>query len=152
MILTVTFEGSTYNALPYKFEAGTPNITGAIGLGTAIDFLSRIDRRAMARHEADLLVYATSRLRQIDGYRIIGTATEKTGVLSFVIDGIHAHDIGTVVDQMGVAIRTGHHCAMPVMDRFAVPATARASFALYNNKDDIDQLMNGLHRAVELFS
>lgn len=152
MILTVAFEGSTFNALPYKFEAGTPNITGAIGLGAAIDFLTMIDRRALLRYEAELLQYATARLREIPGHRIIGTAAEKTGVLSFVIDGIHAHDLGTIVDQMGVAIRTGHHCAMPVMDRFGVAATARASFAFYNNKDDVDQLIAGLLRAKELFA
>ena len=152
MILTVSFDGSTYNKLPYKFEAGTPNITGAIGLGAAIDFLSRIDHRALARHETELLEYATEQLGQVPGHRIIGTATAKTGVLSFVIAGIHAHDLGTIVDQIGVAIRTGHHCAMPVMERFGVPATARASFAFYNSKDDVDRLITGLLRAQELFA
>jgi cysteine desulfurase/selenocysteine lyase len=151
MILTVTFEKSTYNALPYKFEAGTPNITGAIGLGAAIDFLARIDRRAMARYEHELLTYATQRVLELEGARIIGTAADKVSVLSFVLDPIHAHDIGTIVDQAGVAIRTGHHCAMPVMQRFGVAATARASFAFYNTKDEIDQLIGGLLKARELF-
>jgi cysteine desulfurase / selenocysteine lyase len=152
MILTVSFEGSTYNSLPYKFEAGTPNITGAIGLGAAIEFLARIDRRALERHEMDLLEYATAGLGEIPGYRIVGTAVEKTGVLSFTIDGMHPHDIGTIVDQMGVAIRTGHHCAMPVMDRFGVAATARASFAFYNNRSDVDQLLAAVLRAKEIFA
>jgi len=152
MILTVSFDATTYNELPYKFEAGTPNITGVIGFGAAIDFLSRIDARAMSRHENDLLDYATEKLLEIPGARIVGTAPEKTSVLSFVLDGIHAHDIGTIVDQFGVAIRTGHHCAMPVMDRFGIAATARASFAFYNNKEDIDQLIAGLIQAGELFA
>jgi len=151
MILTVTFEKSTYNALPYKFEAGTPNITGAIGLGAAIDFLARTDRRAMARYEHELLSYATQRVLEIEGARVIGTAADKVSVLSFVLDPIHAHDIGTIVDQAGVAIRTGHHCAMPVMQRFGVPATARASFAFYNTKEEVDQLIGGLLKARELF-
>jgi cysteine desulfurase/selenocysteine lyase len=151
MILTVGFDQSTYNSLPYKFEAGTPNISGVIGYGAALEFLSRIDFRAVGRHEHDLLAHATSRLEEIDGARIIGQAANKVSVLSFVLDDIHAHDLGTVVDQVGVAIRTGHHCAMPVMERFGVPATARASFAFYNNRDDVDQLIGGVLRAVELF-
>jgi cysteine desulfurase / selenocysteine lyase len=152
MILTVTFERSTYNALPYKFEAGTPDITGAVGLGAAVDYLERIDFEALAAHEHDLLSYATERLRtEIPGVRIIGTAEPKAGVLSFVVDGVHPHDLGTIVDSEGVAIRTGHHCAMPLMDRYAVPATARASFAFYNNRADVDRLIVGLRRAVEIF-
>jgi cysteine desulfurase / selenocysteine lyase len=152
MILTVSFERSTYNALPYKFEAGTPNITGVVGLGAAIDYLQGIDFSAVAEHEHALLEHATERLLdEIPGARVIGTAAQKTAVLSFVVDGIHAHDLGTIVDREGVAIRTGHHCAMPVMDRFGVPATARASFAFYNNRDDIDRLLAGLKRAVEIF-
>jgi len=152
MILTVSFDRTTYNALPYKFEAGTPNITGAVGLGAAIDYLERIDFGALAAHEHALLEHATERLlAEIPGARLIGTARDKASVLSFVVDGIHAHDLGTIVDREGVAIRTGHHCAMPVMERFGVAATARASFALYNDRSDIDRLMAGLKRAVELF-
>ena len=152
MILTVSFERSTYNALPYKFEAGTPNITGAVGLGAAVDYLERIDFAAAATHEHGLLDYATRRLLdEIPGARVIGTATPKTGVLSFVIDGVHPHDLGTIVDHEGVAIRTGHHCAMPIMDRYGIPATARASFAFYNNRSDVDRLIAGLRRAVEIF-
>jgi cysteine desulfurase/selenocysteine lyase len=152
MILTVSFAGTTYNALPHKFEAGTPNITGAVGLGAAIDYLERIDFGALAAHESSLLEHATQRLLQeIPGVRLIGTARDKASVLSFVIDGIHAHDLGTIVDREGVAIRTGHHCAMPVMERFGVAATARASFALYNDESDVDRLMAGLARAAELF-
>ncbi len=152
MIATVSFEGSTYADLPYKFEAGTPNITGAIGFGAALDFLARIDWPAVTRHERELLAYATARISELPGTRIVGTAKDKASVLSFVVDGIHAHDIGTVVDQLGVAIRTGHHCAMPVMERFGLAATARASIAMYNNKEDIDQLIGGLLQALELFS
>ena len=152
MILTVSFEDTTYNALPHKFEAGTPNITGAIGFGAAIDYLSAIDFVALAAHEHDLLEYATNELLRLPGARIIGTATHKASVLSFLFDKIHAHDLGTVVDLEGVAIRTGHHCAMPVMDFFEVPATARASFALYNNRDDVDRLIHGLRQALEMFS
>ena len=151
MILTVSFEKSTYNAIPYKFEAGTPNITGAIGLGAAIAYLKAMDWDAVQQYEAALLDYATQRVLEIDAMRIIGTAVEKASVLSFVMGDIHAHDLGTIVDQMGVAIRTGHHCAMPVMDFFAVPATARASFAFYNTREDVDQLMLGLRKAQELF-
>jgi cysteine desulfurase/selenocysteine lyase len=152
MILTVTFERSTYNSLPYKFEAGTPNITGVVGLGAAVDYLEHIDFGAVAAHERALLDHATNRLlAEIAGARVIGTAPHKAGVLSFVVDGIHAHDLGTIVDREGVAIRTGHHCAMPIMDRFAVPATARASFAFYNTFGDVDRLIAGLLRAVEIF-
>jgi cysteine desulfurase / selenocysteine lyase len=152
MILTVSFAGTTYNALPHKFEAGTPNITGTVGLGAAIDYLERVDFDALATHENGLLDYATQRLlEEIPGVRLIGTARDKASVLSFVLDDVHAHDLGTIVDREGVAIRTGHHCAMPVMERFGVAATARASFALYNDRSDVDRLMAGLSRAVELF-
>jgi cysteine desulfurase / selenocysteine lyase len=152
MILTVSFAGSTYNALPYKFEAGTPNITGVVGLGAAVEYLERIDFAALAAHEHALLRDASERLlAEVPGSTIIGTAEPKASVLSFVVDGIHAHDLGTVVDREGVAIRTGHHCAMPVMERFGVAATARASFAFYNNRSDVDRLITGLKRAVEIF-
>jgi cysteine desulfurase/selenocysteine lyase len=152
MILTVSFEGTTYNALPHKFEAGTPNVTGAVSLGAAIDYLSRADAAALARHEADLLSYATARLAEIRGARLIGTARDKVGVVSFVLEGIHAHDVGTIVDQHGVAVRTGHHCAMPVMQHFDVPATVRASFGIYTNRAEIDQLMLALHKTREIFA
>jgi cysteine desulfurase/selenocysteine lyase len=152
MILTVSFERSTYNALPYKFEAGTPNITGVVGLGAAVDYLQDVDFAAVAEHEHALLAHATERLlEEVPGVRLIGTAARKASVLSFVVAGIHAHDLGTIVDREGVAIRTGHHCAMPVMERFGVAATARASFAFYNNHDDVDRLIAGLKRAVEIF-
>jgi cysteine desulfurase/selenocysteine lyase len=148
----VSFDGTLYNGLPYKFEAGTPNITGAVALGAAIDYLSRLDFHAVAAHEQALLAYATEQVLTFPGARIVGTAAHKAGVLSFVLDGIHAHDLGTIVDQEGVAIRTGHHCAMPVMTRFGVAATARASFALYNNREDVDRLVAGLAQAMEIFS
>jgi cysteine desulfurase/selenocysteine lyase len=152
MILTVSFERSTYNALPYKFEAGTPNITGIVGLGATVDYLEAIDFTAVAEHERALLDHAAERLlAEIPGARLIGTTPHKASVLSFVVEGIHAHDLGTIVDREGVAIRTGHHCAMPVMERFGVAATARASFAFYNNQDDVDRLLAGLKRAVEIF-
>ncbi len=152
MILTVSLEKSVYNALPYKFEAGTPNITGAVALGAAVEYLARLDFAAVAAHEHDLLAYATERVLAFPGARIVGTAAHKAGVLSFVFDRIHAHDLGTIVDLEGVAIRTGHHCAMPIMDRFGVAATARASFGLYNNRDDVDRLAAGLTQAVEIFA
>jgi cysteine desulfurase/selenocysteine lyase len=152
MILTVRFDGTTFNALPHKFEAGTPNITGVVGLGAAIDYLEQIDFTALATHERELLAYATARLTAEFPARVIGTAAHKASVLSFVLDGIHPHDLGTIVDREGVAIRTGHHCAMPVMEHFEIPATARASFALYNDKSDVDRLMLGLASAVEMFS
>lgn len=152
MILTVSFDRTTYNGLPYKFEAGTPNITGAVALGAAIDYLLGIDFAALERHEADLLTYATECVAEIQGSRIVGTAAHKAGVLSFIVDGIHSHDIGTIVDSEGVAIRTGHHCAMPVMDFFGVAATARASFALYNNREDVDRLIAGVRKAQEIFA
>ena len=152
MILTVTFDGTTYAGLPHKYEAGTPDITGAIGLGAAIDYLAGIDFDARHGHEAQLLSYATDALRELPGLRIVGEAEHKSSVISFLLGDIHAHDVGTILDREGVAVRTGHHCAMPVMDRFGIPATARASFGLYNNRDDVDRLVAGLKRALELFS
>jgi cysteine desulfurase/selenocysteine lyase len=150
MISSVTFEKSTWNELPYKFEAGTPNIAGAVGLGAAIDYVSTIGLQDAAAHEQDLLARGTDALSSIDGVRLIGTARRKASILSFVMDGIHPHDIGTIVDREGVAIRTGHHCAQPVMERFGVPATARASLAMYNTRDDLDALVSALARVREL--
>jgi cysteine desulfurase/selenocysteine lyase len=150
MIRTVTFEGSTWNDLPYKFEAGTPNIAGAIGLGAAIDFVRGIGFEGIGAHESMLLAQATAAVESLPGVRVVGTAKKKASVLSFVMDGIHPHDIGTVVDREGVAIRTGHHCAQPVMDRFCIPATARASFAMYNTVDDIEALVGALKRVQTL--
>ena len=152
MILSVTFEKTTYNELPYKFEAGTPNIAGGIAFGAALDYVSGIGLERIAAHEHDLLVYATERLSAVPGLRLVGTASEKAAVLSFVLEGIHPHDIGTVLDYEGVAIRTGHHCAQPVMDRFCIPATARASFAVYNTREEVDVLVDGLARVRELFA
>jgi cysteine desulfurase/selenocysteine lyase len=152
MILSVTFDTTTYNELPYKFEAGTPNITGAVALGAAIDYLESIDFPALRQYEHGLLKYASDQLETLPGIRFVGTAENKAGVISFLVDGIHAHDLGTIVNSEGVAIRTGHHCAMPLMDRYGIAATARASFALYNNEDDVDALMRGLHKALELFA
>jgi len=152
MILTVSFDDTTYNDLPYKFEAGTPNIAGAIGLGAAIDYLLAIGMDKIQSHESALLDYATRRIiSDVDGVRIIGTAKQKAGVLSFTLDDIHPHDLGTVLDQQGVAIRTGHHCAMPVMEFFGIAGTARASLAFYNCRQDIDQLIDGLQLAIRMF-
>lgn len=151
MISLVTFEKTHYNTLPYKFEAGTPHIAGGIGLGAAIDYLDGLDWKQVAAHEHDLLAYATTALAQIEGLRIIGTAKEKASVISFVFDHVHAHDVGTILDQEGVAVRAGHHCAMPVMQRFGVPATTRASFALYNTREEVDILVRGIHRALKVF-
>jgi len=151
MVRTVSFEESTWNDLPYKFEAGTPNIAGAIGLGAAIEFMSELGMDAIAAHEREVLEYATERLGELDGIRIIGTAPEKAGILSFVVEGVHPHDVGTIVDQHGVAIRAGHHCAMPLMRRYKVPATSRASLALYNTRADIDALVESLRRVKEIF-
>jgi len=152
MILEVSFAGTIYNELPYKFEAGTPNISGVIGLGAAIDYLLSVGMENVARHETELLDYMMLQLGSIDGMRLIGTASRKASVQSFVVDDIHSHDLGTILDHQGVAIRTGHHCAMPVMDFFGVPGTARASIALYNNRDDIDQLVDAIHKAQQIFS
>ena len=151
MISLVTFEKTHYNVLPYKFEAGTPHIAGGIGLGAAIDYLAKLDWDLVTAHEHRLLRYATEALGAINGLRIIGTAKEKAVVLSFVFDHVHAHDVGTILDQEGVAVRAGHHCAMPVMQRFGVPATARASFAFYNTIDEIDVLVRGIARVLKVF-
>ena len=152
MIKTVTLEKTTYNDLPYKFEAGTPNIAGGIGLGAAFDYVSDVGLDAVAAYENELLVYGTELLEQIPGLRIIGTAREKASVLSFVMEGIHPHDIGTVLDRMGIAVRTGHHCAQPVMDRFGIPATTRASLAFYNTPAELDRLAAGLQKIAEMFA
>jgi len=152
MILSVTFEKTLYNVVPYKFEAGTPHIAGVIGLGAAIDYLEGIGLERIATYEQWLLRYATEAVSTIPGLRIIGTAKEKASILSFVLDGVHAHDVGTILDHEGIAIRTGHHCAMPVMQRFNVPATARASLAFYNTKEEIDALVRAIHKAKEMFT
>ena len=151
MIASVTFEKTTYNVVPYKFEAGTPNIAGVVGLGAAIDYLATIDREAALAHEDEVLAYATRRVREMPGTRIIGEARQKTGVLSFVMEGIHPHDVGTVLDREGIAVRTGQHCAQPVMDRYGVAATIRASLAIYNTREDIDALIAALARVHEVF-
>jgi cysteine desulfurase / selenocysteine lyase len=152
MILSVTFEKTRYNTLPYKFEAGTPHIAGVVGLGAALDYLRGIGLDRIAAYEQALLAYGTDVLSAIPGLRLIGTAKEKAGVLSFVVEGIHAHDIGTILDQEGIAIRAGHHCAMPLMQRFGVPATARASLAFYNTRGELDALGQAIGKAIELFS
>ena len=152
MIKSVTFEKTLYNDLPYKFEAGTPNIAGMIGLGAAVDYVQGVGYENFAAYEAGLLEYGAQALSSIQGVRIIGTAPHKAGVLSFVLDGVHPHDIGTILDAEGVAIRTGHHCAQPVMARLQIPATARASVAMYSTKADIDALVRGLDRVLEIFS
>jgi cysteine desulfurase/selenocysteine lyase len=152
MIRTVTFEKTTYNDLPYKFEAGTPDIAGGIGLGAAIDYVNHIGIENIEAYEHELLVYATEKVSRIPGLQIIGTAREKAAVISFVMEGIHPHDIGTVLDRQGIAVRTGHHCAQPVMDRYQIPATTRASFAFYNTKAEIDALIAGLYKVQEVFA
>lgn len=152
MIKSVTFEKTIYNDLPNKFEAGTPNIAGGVGLGATIDYLNQIDLAAVSMHEQEILEYATEALSSIKGLRIIGTAKEKASVISFVLDGIHPHDVGTILDDDGIAIRTGHHCAQPVMQRFGIPATARASFALYNTKEEVDALVKGIYRVIEVLT
>jgi cysteine desulfurase/selenocysteine lyase len=151
MIRTVTFEKTTYNEVPYKFEAGTPNIAGGIGMGAALDYVTNLGLDRIAAYEHELLVYGTQLLSRIPGLRMIGTAREKAAVLSFVIDGIHPHDIGTVLDRMGIAVRTGHHCAQPVMDWFGIPATTRASLAFYNTTSELDALADGLRKVKEVF-
>ncbi len=151
MILKVSFEGTTFNALPYKFEAGTPHIAGAVGLGAAIDYIEALGMDRIGAYEHGLLEYATAALKAVPGLRLIGTAAEKASVLSFVLEGIHAHDIGTILDTEGIAVRTGHHCAMPVMDYYGVPATARASLAFYNTRAEIDRLVAALAKAREVF-
>ncbi|MGA2690072.1 MAG: cysteine desulfurase [Candidatus Korobacteraceae bacterium] len=152
MIRSVTFEKTLYNDVPYKFEAGTPNIAGAIGLGAAIEYVNHLGIDNIAAHEHDLLVYATEALSAIPDIRLIGTAAQKAAVISFVIEGIHPHDIGTILDRSGIAIRTGHHCAQPVMLRFRIPATARASFAMYNTRGEVDALVEGIQKVKEVFA
>jgi cysteine desulfurase/selenocysteine lyase len=152
MILSVTFERTTYNHIPYRFEAGTPNIAGAIALGAAVDYLESFGLAALCAYEHELLAYATAALSEVPGLRLIGTAEHKAAVLSFVLAGVHPHDIGTVLDYEGIAVRTGQHCAQPIMDRFGIPATTRASLALYNTRADIDALVAGLRKVQELFA
>jgi cysteine desulfurase/selenocysteine lyase len=151
MIRTVTFERSTYAAIPDKFEAGTPAIASQIGLGAAIDYLNTLDRAAAQRYEQELLAYATEKISAVEGVRIIGNARQKASVLAFVIDDVHPHDVGTILDQEGIAIRAGHHCAQPVMQHFQVPATARASFAFYNTREEVDRLANAVKKVIEVF-
>jgi cysteine desulfurase/selenocysteine lyase len=152
MISSVTFDKTIYNKLPFKFEAGTPDVAGAIGLGAAIDYLSAIGLEQIARYEHELVSYATEKLSGLSGVRLIGTPKERAGVVSFVIENVHPHDVGTILDQEGIAIRTGHHCAQPIMDRFGIPATARASFAFYNTKEEVDALVNGIIKVQEVFA
>jgi cysteine desulfurase / selenocysteine lyase len=152
MIRSVTFEKTLYNQLPYKFEAGTPHIAGAIGLGAALDYLTGMEIEDVRAHERRLLAYGTEALSSVPGLRLIGTAKEKVGVLSFVMENIHPHDIGTILDRQGIAIRTGHHCAQPLMQRFGIPATARASLAVYNTDSEIDALVAGIHKLKEVFA
>jgi cysteine desulfurase / selenocysteine lyase len=152
MIASVTFEKTCYNVVPYKFEAGTPNIAGVAGFGAAVDYLMGIDRAAALAHEDDVLAYMTSRVRQIPGTRIFGEAKHKTGVLSFLLEGVHPHDAGTILDDEGVAVRTGQHCAQPVMDRYGIPATIRASLAIYNTREEVDVLVRALERVRGVFS
>ena len=152
MISSVTFEKTIYNKLPYKFEAGTPHVAGAIGLGAAIDYVNGLGMDNVAAYEHEVLTYATEAVAAIPGIRVIGTAREKAGVLSFLLDSIHPHDIGTILDQDGIAIRTGHHCAQPVMQRFGIAATARASFALYNTREEVDALAEGMQKVREVFA
>ena len=151
MISSVSFEETTYNEIPYKFEAGTPDIAGAIGLAAAIDYVEAIGLDRIAAHEHSLLDYGTELLSRIPEVRLIGTAREKTGVLSFVVEGIHPHDVGTILDGEGIAIRAGHHCAQPLMDRLGLPATARASLGLYNDQSDLDRLAEGIRKVIEVF-
>jgi cysteine desulfurase/selenocysteine lyase len=150
MIERVTFEKTTYNELPHKFEAGTPDISGVIALGAAIEYMNRIGHSAIQQHEHELLAYATEQLSQIEGIRIIGTANDKASVISFLVDDIHPYDLGTILDKLGIAVRTGHHCTQPLMDWYKIPGTVRASFALYNNKADVDHLVEGVKRAVSM--
>jgi cysteine desulfurase/selenocysteine lyase len=152
MIRSVSFERTLYNDLPYKFEAGTPNIAGAIGLAAAIEYVQAIGLDRVAAYERDLLTYGTAALSSIEGLRLTGTAADKAGILAFVLEGVHPHDVGTILDRNGVAIRTGHHCCQPLMDRLGVPATARASFSLYNTRDDLDALAAAIHTVRQVFA
>ncbi|MEN0048297.1 MAG: cysteine desulfurase [Bacteroidota bacterium] len=150
MIATVSFEKTTYNELPYKFEAGTPNIAGSVALGVALDFVKEIGQENIAAHEAELLAYATEQLSKIEGLRIIGQARNKASVISFLVEGVHPYDLGTILDKQGIAVRTGHHCTQPLMDRFSIPGTVRASFGVYNTKEEVDKLVAGVERAVSI--
>jgi len=150
MIATVSFEKTTYADLPHKFEAGTPNIAGGIAFGAALDYMNGIGFDSIAQYESELLEYATNKLKQIDGLKIFGEATEKTAVLSFNVAGLHPYDIGSILDQMGIAVRTGHHCAQPIMDYYKIPGTVRASFSFYNTFEEIDRLVEGVHKAVSM--
>jgi len=152
MIKEVTFEKTIYNDLPYKYEAGTPNIADTIAFKTALDFVNQIGKEKIRRHEEELLAYATSQLEQVPGVRIIGKAKEKVSVVSFIVDGMHPQDIGTLLDNRGIAVRTGHHCARPCMQFFEIPGTVRASFAMYNTKEEIDELITGLQKAIKMLS
>ncbi|MEX0736910.1 MAG: cysteine desulfurase, partial [Bacteroidota bacterium] len=152
MIKSVTFEKTLFNDLPYKFEAGTPNIADAIAFGATLDYVESLDWPALTQYEHDLLNYATEQVAEIRGLKVIGTAKEKAGVLSFTLENIHPHDIGTILDQEGIAVRTGHHCAQPVMIRYDIPATVRASFAFYNTREEVDALVRGIHKVVEVFA
>jgi len=152
MIASVTFEKTTFNEVPYKFEAGTPDVAGAVGLGAALQYVEGLGLDAIAAHEAELLAYGSDLLTGLGGVELIGTARRKAGVLSFVLDGIHPHDVGTILDREGIAVRTGHHCAQPVMDRYGVPATVRASLGLYNTREDLDALARGLGVVREMFA
>ena len=149
MIKEVTFEKTTYNDLPYKYEAGTPNIADTIAFKAALDFVNETGKERIREHENELLAYATAQLEQIPGLRIIGKAREKTSLVSFIIDKVHPQDIGILLDNRGIAVRTGHHCAQPLMDRFGIPGTIRASFAVYNTKEEIDELVTGLQKAIK---
>ena len=151
MILSVKFEGTEYNELPYKFEAGTPNISGAVGLGCAIDFVNEVGLKSIVKHEESLMNYAFDELSKIDEVKIIGTAKKRAGLVSFIIDGVHPHDIGTLLDSQGIAIRAGHHCAQPVMERFGIPATARASFGMYSTKEEVDRLVSAVINVIGMF-
>lgn len=146
----MTFEKTTYNVLPYKFEAGTPDIAGAIGLGVALEYMMALGMDRVAAHDQELLAYATEKVGGLEGVRLIGTAKHRAGVLSFLVGDIHPHDLGTILDREGIAIRTGHHCAQPVMERFGVAATARASFGVYNTREEVDALVNGIEKAREV--
>lgn len=152
MIETVTFEKTTFNSLPHKFEAGTPDISGAVGLGVGLRYVEQIGQAAIAQHEAELLAYATEELLKIDGLRIIGTAKNKASVISFLLEGAHPYDVGTILDKLGIAVRTGHHCTQPLMDRYGIPGTVRASFAMYNNREDVDRLVAGVQRAARMLT
>jgi cysteine desulfurase/selenocysteine lyase len=150
MIATVTFEKTTYNELPFKFEAGTPDISGAVGLGAALEYIEQIGQENISAHEQQLLEAATEQLLAIDGLRIVGTAENKASVISFLIEGTHPYDLGTILDKLGIAVRTGHHCTQPLMDRFDIPGTVRASFAVYNTMEDVDKLVAGVKRAASM--